>query len=133
MTLLFDGPPSHRYVETQLCPRSAISEMLDVPLSCSRSHEIQVNSTPAIDPTCTAFLRARIPLNKLSCFADVLEENAFSLGGRRTTSDLIPFVLQNEKQLIKSEISRQAVSVIFDGTTRLGEAMCVILHYVDDR
>ena len=36
----------------------------------------------------TAFLRAGIPLNKLSCFADILEENAFSLGGRRTMSDL---------------------------------------------
>ena len=80
----------------------------------------------------TAFLRAGIPLNKLSCFADILEENAFSLGGRRTISDLIPFVLRNEKLRIKSEISGQAVSVVFNGTTSFGEAMCVISHYVDD-
>ena len=47
-------------------------------------------------------------------------------------SDLLPFILQNEKRRIKSEISGGAVSVIFDGTTRLGEATCVILRYVDD-
>ena len=80
----------------------------------------------------TAFLCAGIPLNKLSCFADILEENAFSLGGRQNMSDLTPFIPQNKKCCIKCEISRRAVSVIFDGTTRLGEAMCVILWYVDD-
>lgn len=77
----------------------------------------------------TAFLQAGNPPNKLSCFADTLENNAFSLGGRRTISDLIPFVLKNEKQ---NEILRRAVSVIFDGTIRLGEAMCIILWYVDE-
>ena len=80
----------------------------------------------------TAFLRAKIPLNKLSCFADILEDKIFSLGGRRTMSDLLPFILQNEKCCFKSEISGRAVSVIFDGTTRFGEAMCVILRYDDD-
>lgn len=79
-----------------------------------------------------AFLRAGVPLNKLSCFADVLEDNAYSLGGRRTLSDLIPFVLQNEKVTIRKEVTGKAVSVIFDGTARLGEALCIILRYVDE-
>ena len=55
----------------------------------------------------SAFLCAGIPLNKLSCFADIHEENAFSLGGRRTMSDLMPFILQNEKRCIKSEIQEE--------------------------
>ena len=80
----------------------------------------------------TAFLHAGKPPNKLSCIADILEDNAFSLGGKRTMSDLIPFVLKNEKHCIRSEILGKAVSVIFDGTTRLGEAMCIILRYVDE-
>ena len=37
------------------------------------------------------FLRAGVPLNKLECFRPLLEENAHSIGGRRTISDLIPF------------------------------------------
>lgn len=60
------------------------------------------------------------------------EEYAFSLGGRRTISDLIPFILQNERTVVKQEIEGQDVSVVvFDGTTHLGEAMAVVLHFVD--
>ena len=50
------------------------------------------------------FLRAGIPLNKLDCFRPLLEENAYSIGGRRTISDLIPFILQNERKQLKEEI-----------------------------
>ena len=46
-------------------------------------------------------------------------------------SDLIPFVLQEEKQQIRSEINNKPISVIFDGTTRLGEALAVIVRYVE--
>ena len=46
------------------------------------------------------FLRAGIPLNKLECFRPLLEENAYSFGGRRTISDLIPFILQNERSVL---------------------------------
>ena len=79
-----------------------------------------------------AFLRAGIALNKIECFRSLLEENAYSLGGRRTLSDLIPFVLQEERSLIKQEIQGRDVSVIFDGTTHLGEAMAVVLRFVDE-
>ena len=79
-----------------------------------------------------AFLRAGIPLNKMEHFRSLLEENAYSLGGRKTLSDLIPFVLRNERTLLKEEIQGRDVSVIFDGTTHLGEAMAVVLRFVDD-
>ena len=42
------------------------------------------------------FLCAGILLNKLECIRSLLEENAYSIGGRRTISDLIPFIFQNE-------------------------------------
>ena len=50
------------------------------------------------------FLRAGVPMNKIECFRPLLEEHAFSLGGRRTISDLIPFILQNEPTALKQEI-----------------------------
>ena len=46
-------------------------------------------------------------------------------------SDLIPFVLSEEKKLIKGEMEGLPVAVIFDGTSRLGEALAIILRFVD--
>ena len=45
-------------------------------------------------------------------------------------SDLIPFVLCEERQQIKAKIEGLSVAVIFDETSRLGEALAVILHFV---
>lgn len=78
------------------------------------------------------FLRAGVPLNKLDCFRDLLEEGAFRLSDRRFLSDLIPFIFKQEQSLIKEEIVGKPVSIIFDGTTRLGEALAIVLRFVDD-
>ena len=72
----------------------------------------------------TCFLRAGVPLRKYDHFRELLEENAMRL------SDLIPFVLREEQQKIKQEISSEYVSVIFDGTSRLGEALAVVLRFI---
>ena len=45
-------------------------------------------------------------------------------------SDLIPFVHSEETKRIKSEIKGVPVSVIFDGTSQLGEALAIILHFI---
>ena len=45
---------------------------------------------------------------------------------------LIPFIREQEVAKIKQEIAGRKVSVIFDGTTRLGEAMVIVLRFVDD-
>ena len=71
-----------------------------------------------------------MPLHKLVYFRDLLEENAFRLTDRRHMSDLIPFILEEEQARIKNEIAGKAVSVIYDGTTRLGEALAIVLRYV---
>lgn len=43
---------------------------------------------------------------------------------------LIPLIRKEEKERIKSEISASNVAVIFDGTTRLGEALAIVLRHV---
>ena len=79
----------------------------------------------------TTFLRAGVPISKLDLFRDLLEENGLRLAGRRTMSDLIPFAHQEEQRRVKAEIQGQKISVIFDGTSRIGEAMAIILRFVD--
>ena len=78
----------------------------------------------------TTFLHAGVPISKLDLFRDLLEENGFRLAGRRTMSDLIPFAHQEQRR-IKAEIQGQKVSVIFDGTSRIGEAMAIIIRFVN--
>ena len=77
----------------------------------------------------TAFLRAGTPLNKLTCFRNILEENALRLTDRSHMANL-PFILKEEQDRIKQEIAGRDVSVVFDGTTRLGEAMVILIRYV---
>ena len=46
--------------------------------------------------------------------------------------DYIPFVLKREESTIKQEIAGRDISVIFDGTTRLGEALAIVIRYIGD-
>ena len=46
-------------------------------------------------------------------------------------SDLIPFILSKEKRRLRDELNGKDVAVIFDGTSRLGEASAVLLRYID--
>lgn len=45
---------------------------------------------------------------------------------------LIPFVLKEEKEGIKAEISGSKIAVIFDGTTRLGEALAIVVRFISN-
>ena len=78
------------------------------------------------------FLRVAVPLTKLDYFRELLEESAYRLSDRRHMSDLVPLVVSQEQADIKSEVSGRQVSVEFDGTTRLGEAMAIVVRYIDD-
>lgn len=80
----------------------------------------------------TTFLKAGVPLNKLHHFRDLLEERAYKLADQCGMHDLIPFVAEEEHKQIKKEVEGRDVSVIFDGTTRLGEALAVIIRFIDD-
>lgn len=46
--------------------------------------------------------------------------------------DTIPLVLSGERKKLKSEVRGKDVSLIFDGTSRLGEALAIILRFVSD-
>ena len=65
-------------------------------------------------------------------FRDILEEGGHWLAGRRPMSNLIPFILNEEKLKIKEEISGKDVRVIyFDGTSRLGNSSATIFGKLD--
>ena len=59
-----------------------------------------------------SFLKAGIPLSKVDDLRDLLKENALSLTGRQHSSEYIPFIRNDEIDLIKSKIKDKA-----DGTT----------------
>lgn len=79
-----------------------------------------------------AFLQAGVPLAKIDHFRDLLEENGYRLSDRRHMLDFVPFILREEESQIKMAIEGRYVGVIFDGTTRLGEAMAIVLRFVSD-
>ena len=65
----------------------------------------------------SALLKAGVSINKLSCFREILEENALRLTDRSHMANLIPFILEREKSKLKEEIGDRFVSACFDGTT----------------
>ena len=77
-----------------------------------------------------SFLTAGVPLSKLQHFCEVWEEHAYNLADNRGMYDLIPFVMVDEVKWIKAEIGLKKLSIIFDGTTRLGEALAIVVRYM---
>ena len=50
----------------------------------------------------------------------------------RQMHDIIPFFLKIEKAKIRSEIQDKNVSIVYDGTSKFGEVLAVIIRYFDD-
>ena len=48
------------------------------------------------------------------------------------TRELIPFILEEEYKSIAKEPLGKTVSIIFDGTTRDGEALAMLIRYVHE-
>ena len=46
-------------------------------------------------------------------------------------SDIVPFIFTQEQNLIKQEITGNYLSIIFNGNTRMGKAIAIVVHYVD--
>ena len=78
-------------------------------------------------------MKAGIPLTKVDCLRDLLEENAYRLSNSQNLRQLIPFIQQQEQIAIKREIVGKSMSVIFDGTTHVCEAMVVVIRFLDDQ
>ena len=59
-----------------------------------------------------------------------MEIGGYRLTDERGMRDLIPFVHTNEGNKIKEELSGKNVFIIFDDTTRLGEAFAIVQRFI---
>ena len=80
----------------------------------------------------STYLCAGVPLDNLVYFRELLEENVFCLVDKRYLLDLVTLILKEERACKRLEIADKLVSVIFDGTSCLGEAMVVMLRFLHD-
>ena len=71
---------------------------------------------------------------KIDCLRSFLEKYGHRLTSQSHLRELIPSVLQKEKETLKSELSEaKAVSTIFDGSTHLGEDLAFIVQFVNSQ
>lgn len=80
----------------------------------------------------SSFLKAGVLLAKIDSFRDVFEDHGYRLACRRTMSDHIPVIRLHEISLIKGEMAERNIGILFDGTTRLREALAIVVWFVDD-
>ena len=82
----------------------------------------------------TSLLQAGISLAKADQLRPLLEEGSVRLTHCTHLASYIPFIAENEKALIKEELNDfPYISVIFDGSTYLGEALVVLVRFVNDK
>ena len=62
-----------------------------------------------------------------------MKENAFRLSQASNLSQLVPFIHQQEQISVKNEIDQQEISIIFDGTTHVCEALVILVRFVDEK
>ena len=63
------------------------------PIGETLSEEVRVYRIQVV----TSFLKVGVPLSKIDCFRDLLEENAFQLSQGSNLNQLIPFIHQQDK------------------------------------
>lgn len=78
------------------------------------------------------FLKAGVAINKIDQFREIFEEQGYSLSHSSNLSSMIDVINKEEKEKVKKEIAGRNVSVIFDGTTHVAEAVNIILRFVSD-
>ncbi|CAB4040917.1 DNA-directed primase polymerase, partial [Paramuricea clavata] len=85
------------------------------------------------------FLKAGIPIHKVDKLRPLLEKNGYRLTGSSNLGQYISLTFKQETERIKQEISApgstemtREVSVIFDGSTRQGEAIAIIVRFIND-
>lgn len=81
--------------------------------------------------TARTLLRCGIPFNKVEIgLASLLEHSSgHKIGHSSDLRDYIPLVWKQETELLKSELKEEFFTVVFDGTTRIGEVMAVVVRY----
>jgi len=71
-------------------------------------------------------------MTKIDKLRPLLEEGSYRLTHSSHLSEYIPVIYADEKKKIKEEIEGRDVSVIFDGSTRLGEALAIVLRFFSE-
>ena len=78
-----------------------------------------------------AFLKAVSPLAKADQLRPLMEGGSQRQTFSTHLSSLIPFLINNEKHRLKSELeSASHLTVVFDGSTGLREAFAVVVRYM---
>lgn len=76
---------------------------------------------------------AGVPLAKSNYLRTLLEREGHNLtSAAHLGQDYVPQISQREEHLVKKEISGEYIGVIFDGTTRLGEAVNIITRHISE-
>lgn len=75
--------------------------------------------------TVEALLAAGIPLEKLDILRPLLQRSGYSLTDTSNMKMFIPKIEEKESKRLSAELAGNFISIAFDGTTRLGEAICV--------
>ena len=76
------------------------------------------------------FLKAGIPLAKIDDLRVLLEESGVRLTHSSHLADCIPLLLRQEKEALHKEVEGEPISVIFDGTTREGEVLAIVVRFM---
>ena len=80
----------------------------------------------------SSMLKAGVPLSKIDAFRNLLEEKAYALTSATNLRQLLPFIRHQEIDTLKKESASKPLSIIFDGTTHVCEAMVVVVRYISD-
>ncbi|PFX14310.1 DNA-directed primase/polymerase protein [Stylophora pistillata] len=87
----------------------------------------------------TEFLKAGIPIAKTDMLRSLLEKNGYRLTGSSNLGQYVSMALKQEIEQIKHELEMPGqvgltrdISVIFDGSTRQGEAIAIIVRFMDN-
>ena len=87
----------------------------------------------------TEFLKAGIPIAKTDMLRSLLEKNGYRLTGNSNPGQYVSMALKQEIEQIKQELEMPGqvgltrdISVIFDGSTRQGEAIAIIVRFMDN-
>ena len=85
------------------------------------------------------FLKAGIPIGKIDMLRSLLEKNGYRLTASSHVGQYVSMALKQEIERINQELEMPGqvgmtrdLSVIFDGSTRQGEAIAIIVRFLDN-
>ena len=104
----------------------------DDPSGTGLTHDAESAQSLARIEVVFVFLKAGIPLAKITHLRPLLEEGSARLTDELRLRTYIHFIQEMEAAKVKTELAHHhPVSVIFDGSTHQGEALAVLVRFID--